>query len=172
MKTYSRLQIDNLLKAIVLMLFLFTVAWSIVSLLALGDIWIGRPILLANVVLSLVVGWFFYRSRYHEQFSYDLERLEYRRGAYHSSRRWEEFERVSLVHVGRGQFAVRLYPAAERGGGPVEIPASRLGLDPSGFRFEAMRLVAAARAGAASEATGDEEEGQDEGPAEGGDDAG
>ncbi len=58
--------------------------------------------------------------------------------------RWAEVDRVSLVHLGGGRMAVRLY-FQDPGREPLDLPVSDLRLAPSDFRFEVMGRVRSAR---------------------------
>ena len=149
MKIASPVQAENVVRSFAIILGGLTLLWALASLAAFGDILVGRPILLLNLGLAAALAWPFYRARYHQTLSYDEEGFTLTRGRAAVSGRWEEFGSVSLFHPGRGGFAVRLYRSSSGEGEFVEIPASRLRLDPSAFRFEVMRLVseAAARAG-------------------------
>ncbi len=114
-------------------------AWIAANYIIFRDFLIGWLVLMGNVVISGVAGWWWYRSRYHTRFSWDGQGFELQRGSGSSIlRKWEEFRLVSLVHEGYGKFVVRLY---EDEGEHIDIPASDLRLDPSGFRFEVMGLV-------------------------------
>lgn len=138
MKEISPLQIDNLGKSFSLLFIFVTLAWCVASFLTFGDVLIGWPILALNLVLAAVLSWFFYKHRYHTIFSYDEEGFELQRGQLKTSARWEEFSTVSLVHLGRGRFAVRLYKTEEDF---IDLPASALRLDPSALRFEVMGFI-------------------------------
>ncbi len=85
-----------------------------------------------------------YRRRYHTVLTLDDAGLRLERGGVTVEARWADVDRVSLVHLGGGRMAVRLY-FSETGRAPVDLPASDLGLNPSDFRFEVMRRVRAAR---------------------------
>lgn len=153
MKTFAPLQIEQVGKSFVLVLLLLTVAWAAVSLLVLGDIYVARPILIANLVLAAILGWAYYRYRYHVLFAYGPEGFRLQQGrALIGNHEWREFARVSLVHLGGGQLALRLYlrePVDEGRGKTeaVEIPASAVGLDAFALRDEIAAYVRAADSG-------------------------
>ena len=138
MKEVSPLQIDSLGKSFSLLFIFVTLVWCLVSLLTFGDVLIGWPILVLNLVVAAVMGWFFYKYRYHTTFSYDEEGFELRRGQLPISAKWKDFSTVSLVHLGGGRFAVRLYRDEENA---LDLPASALRLDPSALRFEVMGFM-------------------------------
>jgi hypothetical protein len=139
MKTFAPLQRMNLAKSFIIFFLVASVAWIATSYVMIRDFYIGWPVLIGNVVMAGVVGWWWYRSRYHTIFSWGQQGFELQRGRRpKSSRKWRDFSRVSLVHEEHGRFVVRLY---EDGGEYVDIPASDLKLDPSDFRFEVMELV-------------------------------
>ncbi len=96
-------------------------------------------ILGANIILSGALGWKLYKHSYHMVFFYDDEKFTIREGkAEERSFRWEDFEKVSLARSDYGEFMVRLYDEDDRS---VNIPVSKLKLDPFKFRFEVIRLV-------------------------------
>ena len=139
MKTFAPLQPINLAKSLVIFFLVPSIAWIVSNYIVLRDFYVGWPILIGNVLIAGVGGWWWYRRSYHAIFSWDQQGFELRWGGGNkSSGRWEDFSQVSLVHEEHGRFVVRLY---EDGGEYVDIPASDLKLDPSGFRFEAMELV-------------------------------
>ena len=109
-----------------------------VNYVFLREVYLHWIILAVNGVLALVLGWLFYRSMRHAVFSYDQDGFEMEIGRHKVSGRWREFSRVSLVHLGYGMFAVRLY---KNGKAALDIPASALKLGPSAFRFEVMNLL-------------------------------
>lgn len=142
MNRIAPLQVQNLLKSFALMLFGLSALWTLISLLVFGDVFLSQFILALNPVLAGILGWFFYRYRYHTVFTYDGEGFTLQRGALHLKEAWRNFSSVSLVHLGRGNFAVRLYRSGEGEGGVVDLPASDLKLDPSALRLEIMERVA------------------------------
>ncbi|HAL61773.1 MAG TPA: hypothetical protein DCP08_05125 [Chloroflexi bacterium] len=132
------LQIGDLFKSIFLMLLLITILWAVTSLLLFRDILVSRPLLVMNLVLSLFLGWFFYRYYRHTIFIYDEEGFELRQGRRVVQGRWKEYSSLSLFHLGRGDFVVRLYRDEEEF---LDLPASALRLDPSRLRFEVMKFM-------------------------------
>lgn len=141
MKTLSPLQWHNLGKSFTLFFVLLTLGWSVVSFLTLGDIYVSWLLLSANLFFSSVLAWIYYRHRYHTRFSYNEAGFEMVRGRLKTCATWSQFGSVSLVHLGGGHFAVRLYKGEAGTGDSVEIPASDLDLDPPQFRFEVMTLI-------------------------------
>lgn len=143
MKTVSRLQLTNLIIAFTIPFGILTVGYFGLSLLIFqGRILVERsillPVFIAILILSAIVGWRTYNNRWHAILSYDRERFELSRGKSKFSGKWQELHNVSLFHAGLGKFTVRLY---RDGIEFVEVPASDLKMDPSAFRFEAMRLM-------------------------------
>ena len=139
MKTSAPLQLMNLGKSFVIFLIITSLAWIGANYVFFRDFYVGWPIIIGNLVISGLVGWWWYRTRHHTIFSWDQQGFELRRGrGKKSSKKWQDFSRVSLVHEGYGRFVVRLY---EEDGAYVDIPASDLKLEPSDFRFEVMELV-------------------------------
>lgn len=99
---------------------------------------IRYQILALNAVVGAVLGWYLYKQWYHLDFSYDELGFELRKGKSPAETHgWREFQQVSLVRDDRGQFLVKLH----RNEGSVQIPASKLKLDPFSFRLEVMNFV-------------------------------
>jgi len=139
MKTVAPLQLMNLAKSFIIFFLLASLAWIGASYVTLRDFYIGWPVLIGNVVVAGLLGWWWYRSRYHAIFSRDQQGFELQTGrGSKSSRKWQDFSQVSLIHEGVGRFVVRLY---ENDGEYIDFPASDLKLEPSGFRFEVMDLI-------------------------------
>ncbi|TKJ30181.1 MAG: hypothetical protein CEE40_05915 [Chloroflexi bacterium B3_Chlor] len=129
----------NLGKSFVIFFLVTSLAWIAANYVILRDFPIGWPIFIGNVLISGLVGWWWYKRSYHARFSWDQEGFELQWGSGNkSSKEWQDFSRVSLFHEGYGRFVVRLY---QDDGARVDIPASDLKLDPSDFRFEVMELI-------------------------------
>lgn len=139
MKTIAPLQIINLLKTIAFIFFGLLILWGLINYLMLRQVYLHWVLLLFNLLLSAGLGWWFYKRIYHTTFSYDEEGFEMERADSQLSARWRDYSRVSLVHLGGGEFAVRLYK--EDGDDFLQIPVSSLKLDPSEFRFQVMEFV-------------------------------
>jgi len=97
--------------------------------------------------VALLLAVWFYRRRYHAVLTLNEAGFRLERGGAVAAARWADVERVSLVHLGGGRLAVRLY-FRDTGREPLELPASDLRLDPFDLRFEVMGRVRAARQGA------------------------
>jgi hypothetical protein len=138
MKTTAPLQIINLLKTIAFIFFGLLILWGGINYLMMRQVYLHWLLLAFNLLLSAALGWWFYKNNYHTTFSYDQEGFEIERGDRRLSARWRDHSRVSLVHLGQGEFAVRLY---KDGGDFLQIPVSSLKLNPSEFRFRAMEFV-------------------------------
>ena len=139
MTSVAPLQVVNLVKSFAIFFFLASAAWATTSYMVFGDIRISWLIFIANVAISLGIGWWWYRGHYRAVFGYDERSFELQRGRGRRTHRdWQDFSQVSLVHEGYGRFSVRLH---ESDGKYVDIPASDLKLPPSDFRFEVMDLV-------------------------------
>jgi hypothetical protein len=138
-KTIAPIQIANLAKSFAIFFVVASLAWFAASYVVFRYVAMGWPVFIGNLLIAGVVGWWWYRTRYHTMFSYDQESLEIRRGKRGpGKRKWRDFSRVSLVHEGYARFMVRLYG---ENGESLDIPVSDLKLNPSDFRFEAMDLV-------------------------------
>jgi len=138
MKTTAPLQIVNLLKTIAFIFFGLLILWGLINYLMLRQVYLHWLLLLFNLLLATGLGWWFYKSTYHTTFSYDEDGFEIQRGDSRLSARWRDYSRVSLVHLGGGEFAVRLYKDE---GDSLQIPVSSLKLNPSEFRFRVMEFV-------------------------------
>jgi hypothetical protein len=139
MKTVAPWQLMNLARSIGIFFMVVSLAWIAANYLMFRDFFIGWPVILGNVVVSVVAGVWWYKTRHHARFTWGGEGFELRKGnSAVIARRWGEISRVSLVHDGYGRFTVRLY---EPEGNRVDIPASDLRLNPSELRFELMDLL-------------------------------
>lgn len=138
MKRVSPLNITSLVKAFTLFFFLFSFLWAASNYIAIRDIRVSWPVFIINLILSTIFGWWWYKRRYHPSFSYDDQRFELAIGRRTLQGEWKDFYQASLLHLGGGQFAVRLYKDEDE---VVEIPVSVLRLNPQEFRFEAMALI-------------------------------
>jgi hypothetical protein len=137
-KKLTSFQPTDLVKSFTVFFFGFTILWALSNYIAIGDVLISWPVFIVNLALSAGLGWWYYRQRYHTVFSYDESAFDLQVGRQRTARRWTEFTTVSLVHLGHGDFAVRVY---EEGGAYIDIPVSALRLNPQEFRFRAMDLV-------------------------------
>lgn len=139
-KEYSKLQISSVLRSFFIVLLILTALYFSVVYVAFRSFVVSQLILVINLILSAIGGWYLYKSRYHTEFYFDNNGFTLQIGnKERTTHRWSDFARVSLAHIGYGEFAVRLYHAQQ--GGFIDIPVSRLKLDPSEFRFEAMKFV-------------------------------
>jgi len=134
---YAPLQLYYVFKSFFIM---YAIQALIVLFMPLGlTAPIRYQILVLNGVVGAVLGWYLYKQWYHLDFSYDDLGFELRKGKSPPvTHEWKEFSQVSLVRDERGELVVRLH----RDEGRVEIPASKLKLDPFPFRLEVMKLVA------------------------------
>jgi hypothetical protein len=137
-RTLAPVQIGALARIVVFIFFALFILWGVANYFVLKDVLLSWVVVAINGLLSLVLGWLFYKQMRHTVLSYDQDRFEIQFGRRQASGRWLDFSGVSLVHLGYGSFAVRLYKDQEAS---LDIPASSLRLDPSEFRFEVMSLV-------------------------------
>jgi len=145
-KEYSKIQVSNLLRSFFIVLLILTGLYFTVVYVAFRSLIVSRLILVINLILSTIGGWYLYKYRYHTELYCDDKGFTLQIGSpERATQQWSDFSQVSLVREGYGDFIVRLYHA--QGGGFIDIPVSRLKLNPSEFRFEAMRLVGAKSAG-------------------------
>jgi hypothetical protein len=139
MRTIAPLQLKNLAKSFGIFFILSSAAWFAASYVIFRDLLISWLIFVANVVMGVLLGCWWYRRHHHAVLRYDDQGFELERGsAEKTSEKWQHFTRVSLVHEGYGAFSVRLH---ETDGKYIDIPASDLKLRPSDFRFEVTDLV-------------------------------
>jgi hypothetical protein len=139
MKTIAPLHIGNLLKSFAIVLILLTVAWSTVSFLIAGDILFIKAVFLMNLLLAIGLGYLYYRWLYHSILAYDGQGFQLQHGRTLTTGKWADFYQVSLLHLGYGNLAVRLYKT--EGDDTLDIPAADLKMDASALRFELMGLV-------------------------------
>ena len=139
MSTRSPVQLNVLAKAIAFTFFGLCLIWAAANYVLVREVYLHWLVLATNGVLAISLGWLFYSRTRHTTFSYGQDGFELQIGR--RSRvagRWRDYTGVSLLHLGHGTCAVRLYNGVDV---RVEIPASALKLDPSAFRFEVMSLV-------------------------------
>lgn len=138
MKTLAPLQLNTLAKIVIFIFFTLIILWGVINYIFLKEIYLHWIILVINGVLALTLGWKFYKNNRHTILSYDHEGFQMQVGRNQVSGRWSDFSIVSLVHLGFGEFTVRLYKNEDDF---LEIPASALKLNPHEFRFELIQLV-------------------------------
>jgi hypothetical protein len=96
---------------------------------------IRYQLLVVNIAVGIVLGWYLYRQWYHIEFSYGEAGFQLKKGKNPPVRHaWTEFSKVSLARSEYGDFAIRLYDDSV----PVEIPASKLRMDAFQLRREVL----------------------------------
>jgi len=139
-KDFSRVQVSKLVWAFCLVLMFLTVLYFTTVYIAFGSFIVVQLVLIINLLLASIGGWYLYMYRYHTKFSFDNLGFSLEVGKREKvTKRWSDFNQVSLVNVAHGEFVVRLYNT--KTGDLVDLPVSAVKLDPSSFRFEVMRLV-------------------------------
>lgn len=104
---------------------------------------IRLQVLVFNFLSSAVLGWYLYKHMDHLVFSYDDEGFALRKGTGSQvAHKWRDFSHFSLARTEHGEFSVRLYKDDEY----LDIPASKLKIDPFKFRYEVMNLVQSQKA--------------------------
>ena len=89
-------------------------------------------------VLSIPIGRWLYKQRFHCLFSYDDESFLFKEGGKNPLEgRWNDFSFVSLVKINR-ELGLRLYRNPEEF---VDLPVSRVKLNPYEFRLKVMELI-------------------------------
>ena len=132
----SPIQLYNLFKSFVAMFMIQAVVVLIMPSGLVAPIW--YQIFVLNLIVAGVLGWYLYRQWYHIVFSYDDAGFKLRKGKNPPvAHRWSEFSKVSLARSEYNEFRVKLY----NNGDAVEIPTSKLKLDPFKFRFQVICLV-------------------------------
>ena len=138
MKRIASIQLTSLVKSFTLFFFGFTFLWALSNYVAIRDVLISWPVFLVNLILSLGLGWWYYRRRYHTVFLYDQDKFELFVGKQRTAHCWAEFKTVSLYQRRHGEFTIRLHEADNTF---IEIPVSDLRLNAREFRFEVMEMV-------------------------------
>lgn len=140
----SPIQLYYLFKSFVLMFMIQAVIVLFMPMEVIAGIW--YQILAVNLVVGIVLGWYLYKQWYHIQFAYDDDGFQLRKGKNPSiDHHWNEFSRVSLARNEYNEFMVRLY----RNGDRVEIPVSKLKLNPFEFRLRVIDYVTKGTTGVA-----------------------
>ena len=93
------------------------------------------------VATSVLLAYIVYMRTQHFELSYDDKGFRLKRGKTVESRRWTEFHKVLLVRTD-GDFLVRLQDKES-----VDLPVSKLKLDPFSFRMKTLRFVEESRRG-------------------------
>lgn len=132
----SPIQLYNLFKSFVAMFMVQAVLVLIMPSGLVAPIW--YQIFAVNVIVSGVLGWYLYKHWYHMVFSYDDAGFRLSKGNNPPvAHQWSEFSKVSLARSEYNEFNIKLYS----NGDAVEIPASKLKLDPFKFRLQVVDLV-------------------------------
>jgi len=137
LKTTSPFQPTQFVKAFSVIFIGLTILLALITSISPTTIQAIKILLLLNLVISVVGGYFYYKNRYHTTFSYDKDGFALVEGKEERRALWKEFDAVSLVQRGYGDFSVRVY----RGKDYLDIPASALRLDASSLRFEVMEYI-------------------------------
>jgi hypothetical protein len=138
MKTYSSFRISNFINTFTIFFFVFTFLWAIGNYIIIRDVLISWPVFIVNFSLGIGFGFWFYRRRYHLNFSYDKHGFDLRIGEKQIKRQWNEFGLVSLYHQGNEEFSVRVYESEDEF---IDIPVSALKIQPNEFRREVMAFI-------------------------------
>lgn len=140
MDTIERISPTNLFICFGSTLMVLTVVSALSGFLALGEFFVSMFVLIINMIISIAAAWPIYRYWFHTKMSMDDEQFNLEVGKREkASGRWNEFDEVSLVHLGRGRMGIRLYYRNKDDF--VEIPASDLKLNASDLRFKAIDLT-------------------------------
>jgi hypothetical protein len=135
----SPVQLYHLFKSFVMMFMIQAVVVLFTPLQLTAPIW--YQIFAVNLIVAAVLGWYLYKQRYHIELSYDDVGFQLKKGKGPSiNHKWNEFSQVSLARIEYGEFMVMVHKNGDR----LEIPASKLKLDPFRFRLQVMEYVAKA----------------------------
>jgi hypothetical protein len=143
-QTCAPIQIYNLFKSVMIIFLLqaVTVIVLLFSLIVEQRQIVGVPVLVINVIVSIVLGWRLYKSLYHMAFTYDDEGFTLKKGRKEvNNHKWNEFSKVSLIRTESGELSVRLYHDSEY----FDLPASKLKMNPFTFRQEVTKLVSVSK---------------------------
>jgi|Deesub1362B_J571_1020462.scaffolds.fasta_scaffold00023_36 hypothetical protein len=80
--------------------------------------------LLTWILLSIIIGYFFYRRVYHVSLYIDKDGFTLKKGVWTYTAKWREFDRAWL-HIDKGMEIIRIGKKE----GYIDIPVYRLGLD-------------------------------------------
>lgn len=137
---HSPIQLYSLFKSCAIV-FVIQAVIILLSPIPLVDPW-RFFVLGLNLAIAVVLGWRLYKYRYHMVFTYDDEGFTLKKGKGEEvKRKWKNFSQVSLFRTEYGELVVRLYFNEEF----LDLPMSKLKLNPFDFRLEAMRLVSSSR---------------------------
>jgi len=141
-RVHSPIQYYSLFKAFMIVFVIQAIVFLFAPFIPfLFDTLLRFLLLSVNLIVSAALGWSLYKRIYHMSFTYDNIGFTLKKGKKkEDSYKWSKFSRVSLFRTEYGDFAIRLYRSEEDF---FDIPASKLKLNPSDFRFEAMQLVSA-----------------------------
>jgi hypothetical protein len=136
-KTVSPFRFGQYFRVLCVIFIGLTILLAIITAISPTTIAMIKIFLAANIFLSIVLSFFYYKNRYHILFSYDENGFMMKTGMNENKALWSEFDAVSLVHVGYGDLIVRVYHEQDF----FDIPASALKLDASSLRFEIMEYL-------------------------------
>lgn len=138
MKTFSAFRINKFINAFTIFFFAFTFLWAFGNYIVIRDVLISWPVFIVNFSLSVGLGFLYYQRRYHLKLSYDNHGFDLNIGETQTKHQWNEFNMVSLYHLGNEEFSVRVY---ETEGEFIDIPVSALKIQPDEFRSEVMAYI-------------------------------
>ena len=105
MKTIAPLQLMNLAKSLIIFFLLPSIAWIVANYIAFQGMVTGIilwVVFMGNLMISGLVGWWWYRRTYHTRLSWNDEGFEMQRGKGNkSSKKWRWFEDVVTYANGR-----------------------------------------------------------------------
>jgi len=142
MTRIAPLQRYNLFKTFIYVFLGMTAVWAAISLFLFETVLLNWFTFIISLVLAIALTWPVYQRYYYTALSYDEQKFELEKARFKFAAKWSEVDEVSLVHLGYGEFAVRLYKEGQQW---VDLPASTLKLDPSKFRFQVIEMVNQAR---------------------------
>lgn len=118
----------------------FTVLSFIFSGLLVGVLATTRAGLLINIGLAIAITYWYSKGKYYNKMSLNKYEITLQTGrGKPTSAKWSDFDLVSLMHLGAGQFDVRLYKVGDHDEF-LSVPVSGVKVNPSDFRWKAMQL--------------------------------
>ncbi len=118
----------------------FTILSFLFSGLFIGVFATNRAGLVINIVLAAGITYWYSKGKYYNKMSLNREGIALQTGRDKPTfAKWSDFDLVSLIHLGAGQFDVRLYRTGDHDEF-LSVPVSGVKVNPSDFRWRAMQL--------------------------------
>lgn len=95
-------------------------------------------LLVGGILISVVASYYIYLKTKHIEFYYDDEGFSLKRGKVVLNYQWRKTSKVLLIKDGIGNFLIRLHLTE---GEMVDIPVSKLKLNPFLFRVKLLEII-------------------------------